>query len=138
MATVPVVGAAVVRAGRVLAAHRHPPPVGWELPGGKVERGETDAEALRRECREELGVEVAVGPLLGEVTHGAIVLRVYLATLAAGLAAGQPQPLTDHDELRWCAAHEVDGLGWLPADRPVLTALHRVLAGPGRRGGTDQ
>ncbi len=58
-----VVGAAIVRDGRLLAARRTEPPGlagGWELPGGKVEPGETDREALLREIREELGVDVVL------------------------------------------------------------------------------
>ena len=121
-----VVGAAVVRDGRVLAAHRRTPPVGWEFPGGKVEAGETGADALVRECREELGVAVVVRDVLGEVAHGSIVLRVYLA----GSLDGEPQPLTDHDELRWCAADELDALDWLPADRPLLGAVRAAMGQP--------
>jgi 8-oxo-dGTP diphosphatase len=121
-----VVGAAIVRHGRLLAAHRRTAPVGWEFPGGKVEDGESDAEALVRECREELGVGIEVADLLGEVEHASIVLRVYLASLLDG----EPQPLTDHDELRWCSADELDGLDWLPADRPVLSAARGELDQP--------
>ena len=118
-----VVGAAIVRDGRLLAARRRTPPVGWEFPGGKVEDGESDVGALLRECREELGVTIEAGGLLGEVAHGPIVLRVYLA----GLVDREPQPLTDHDELRWCAAGELDALDWLPADRSLLDAVRAAM-----------
>ena len=119
-------GAAIVSAGAVLAAHRRTPPVGWEFPGGKVEDGESEVDALVRECREELGVDIAVGALLGEVAHGAIVLRVYRATLLAG----EPAPLTDHDELRWRALDDLGGLDWLPADRPLLDAVRSAVDQP--------
>jgi 8-oxo-dGTP diphosphatase len=63
-----VVGAAIVRDGLVLAAHRRRPPVGWEFPGGKVEAGETIEQALRRELVEEIGVTIgAVQPWRVEV-----------------------------------------------------------------------
>jgi len=122
-----VVGAAIVRAGRVLAARRSAPAAlagGWEFPGGKVEPGESPAAALARECREELGVQIAVGELLGtaDVAPG-IVLHVHVAELIAG----EPQPLQDHDELRWLAGDELDDVPWLPADRPVLGALRERL-----------
>lgn len=121
-----VVGAAIVRDARVLAARRCAPPAaagGWEFPGGKVEPGETEVDALVRECREELGVEIRVGAPLGEAQPGEFVLRVY----RADLLAGEPQPLQDHDELRWLAANELDTVPWLSADRPLLPALRGLL-----------
>jgi 8-oxo-dGTP diphosphatase len=123
-----VVGAAIVRDGRVLAARRSAPPEmagGWEFPGGKVEPGESEPSALMRECREELGVRVTVGELLGSapLSRG-FVLHVYLAALVAG----EPRPLQDHDELRWLAADELDSVDWLPAERPALAAVAALLA----------
>jgi 8-oxo-dGTP diphosphatase len=121
-----VVGAAIVREGRLLAARRSAPPAvagGWEFPGGKVEPGESEVDGLVRECREELGVEVRVGALLGTVTPAEFVLRVYRAVLVAG----EPRPLQDHDELRWLAAHELADVPWLPADLPLLPAIREAL-----------
>jgi 8-oxo-dGTP diphosphatase len=121
-----VVGAAIVRAGRVLAARRSAPAAvegGWEFPGGKVEPGESDVDALVRECREELGVDIRVGPLLGVGAPGGVMLRVYRTSLAAG----EPRPLQDHDELRWLVADELDTVAWLPADRPLLLAVRALL-----------
>jgi len=121
-----VVGAAIVRAGRVLAARRSAPAAvvgGWEFPGGKVEPGESETDALVRECREELGVEIRVGELLGTVAQDSFVLRVY----RAALLAGEPLPLQDHDELRWLAADEAPAVAWLPADLPLLPAVCEAL-----------
>jgi 8-oxo-dGTP diphosphatase len=121
-----VVGAAIVRRGRVLAARRAVPAdlAGqWEFPGGKVEPGESDVDGLARECREELGVQIAVGELLGCIESPGFALSVYLAELIAG----EPQPLADHDELRWLAAAELEDVAWLPADRPLIAALRSRL-----------
>jgi 8-oxo-dGTP diphosphatase len=121
-----VVGAAIVRDGRVLAARRSAPAAvagGWEFPGGKVEPGESEMDALVRECREELGVEIRVGALLGTVARDGFVLRVYQAVLVAG----EPLPLQDHDELRWLAAGDVTEVPWLPADMPLLPAICEAL-----------
>jgi 8-oxo-dGTP diphosphatase len=121
-----VVGAAIVRAGRVLAARRSAPAAvagGWEFPGGKVEPGESDVAALVRECREELGVDIRVGQLLGVGAPGGVMLRVYRASLVGG----EPRPLQDHDELRWLAADELATVAWLPADRPLLPAVRALL-----------
>jgi 8-oxo-dGTP diphosphatase len=118
-----VVGAALVHQGRLLAAQRAAPPelAGlWEFPGGKVEPGEDERDALVRECREELGVEVAVGDLLGEVPVPIGVLRVY----RAGLLAGEPQA-REHAALRWLAPSEAFDVPWIPVD---LELVGRVAA----------
>jgi 8-oxo-dGTP diphosphatase len=131
---VAVVGAALLRAGpdgspRVLASRRTAPPslAGyWEFPGGKVDPGETDAQALTRELREELRVEVAVGRRLGPDVPigGTAVLRVYVAELLRG----EPQ-LIDHDAHRWLSADELEDVDWIPVDLPLVAALARVLDG---------
>jgi 8-oxo-dGTP diphosphatase len=121
-----VVGAAIVRDRRVLAARRSAPRAvagGWEFPGGKVEPGESEIDALVRECREELGVEIRVGALLGAVAPGGFVLRVY----RAALVDGEPRPLQDHDELRWLPATDLDAVPWLPADAPLLPPVRALL-----------
>lgn len=124
-----VVGAAIIRDRHLLAARRSAPAAlagGWELPGGKVESDESEVEALVRECREELGVSVRAGDRVpGEWRLRAdLVLRVYLATIVAG----EPQPLEDHDELRWLPAARLDEVAWLPADVPAVAAV-REFAG---------
>lgn len=126
-----VVAAAIVRDGRVLAARRTRPAElagRWEFPGGKVEPGETDAAALVRECREELGVRVRVlhrvGPEIA-MPSGAS-LRCYHATLKGGSA--EPRPGADHDALRWLGVEELHDVAWLPADRPLAEALRDLLA----------
>jgi 8-oxo-dGTP diphosphatase len=122
-----VVVGAVLRdaAGRVLAARRERP-AGWELPGGKVEPGETEPAALVRELREELGVTVEVGDRIGrDVPIGPdLLLRAWTAVLSDG----EPAAL-EHAELRWLAPDELDTVRWLPADRPIVAALIAQLAG---------
>ena len=125
-----IVGAAIVENSRVLACARADPPEvagRWEFPGGKVEPGETEIEALVRECIEELGVTVEVGVRVGAdvpLAHGRAILKVYLAKLVGG---EQPQRL-EHAELRWLGADELDTVDWLPADAPIVQALHGYLA----------
>jgi 8-oxo-dGTP diphosphatase len=114
-----VVAAAILRDARVLAAYRRSP-LGWEFPGGKVEPGEDDRSALLRECREELGVEIVTGRLLGSSTISrGVTLRLYATTLTSG----EPEALVDHSELRWVGPEEISRLEWLPADRPLLGCL---------------
>jgi len=124
-----IVGAAIVENGLVLACARADPPEvagRWEFPGGKVEPGETEVEALIRECVEELGVQVDVGVRVGEdvpLAHGRAILKVYLATLVDG---ARPQRL-EHAELRWLSAAQLYDVDWLPADAPIVAALERHL-----------
>ena len=131
---VQVVGAALVRDGRVLACRRTRPAhlAGlWEFPGGKVEPGETDEQALVRELDEELGVTVDVGPRVGPELDlgGTAVMRVHLCSLADG----QGEPVGhEHDALRWLGPEELDEVPWIPADAPVLADLRSHLASAGR------
>ena len=126
-----VVGAAILHEGRVLAARRTTPAAAagrWEFPGGKVESGESPADALAREIHEELGCRIAVGEWLpGEVvindTH---VLTVALVTL---LDDTEPHP-HEHDLLRWLGADELDEVDWLEPDRPFLDHLRRRMMAP--------
>ena len=124
---VEVVGAAVLRDGRVLASRRTEPPrlAGlWEFPGGKVEPGEGDEQALVRELREELQVEVRVGERLGgDLLIGeTAVLRVYLCRLVSGEPA-----LVDHDEHRWLSADQLRDVPWIPVDLPLVEQLRPLL-----------
>jgi 8-oxo-dGTP diphosphatase len=123
-----VVAAVIVDGGRVLAAQRAEPPElagGWEFPGGKVDEGESEHAALIRECREELGVEIAVGARVGgewELSTG-YVMHAYLATLADG------KPLAkEHLALRWLEPEEYFDVDWLGADLPVMEAVADLLA----------
>ncbi len=123
-----VVGAALLRSGQVLASRRTGPPhlAGlWEFPGGKVEPGESDHDALLRELREELQVDVEVGERLGpDLPIGSTaVLRVYLCRLVGGEPA-----LVDHDAHRWLGPDELLDVAWIPVDLPLVERLRTVLA----------
>ena len=119
-----------MRGGRLLACRRTTPASAagrWELPGGKVETGETPEAALVREVREELGCEVAVLQWLAAQVpiSAALVLRV----ATASLLDGEPEPV-EHDAVRWLAAEELGDVDWLDPDRPFLPEL-RLLLEPG-------
>jgi 8-oxo-dGTP diphosphatase len=123
-----VVGGALLHDGRLLAARRSAPPElagRWELPGGKVEPGESPEHALVRELREELGVTAEpVARVPGEwPLKPGYVLRVWTARLLAGA----PEPLEDHDALRWLTPDEIWDVDWLDQD---VAAVKAVLGMP--------
>lgn len=100
----------------------------WEFPGGKVEDGEAETEALVRECEEELGVPIEVGERVGAdilLGHGRAILKVYACRL---LGDAPPHP-HEHAELRWLGVEELNSVAWLPADAPIVAALGPLLTG---------
>ncbi|WP_430331589.1 (deoxy)nucleoside triphosphate pyrophosphohydrolase [Rhodococcus sp. ACT016] len=122
-----VVAAAVIRNGRLLLAQRTRPPelAGlWELPGGKVEPDETPADAVRRELREELGVEAIAGERVGKDVplRDGLVLRAYRAELVSGT----PRAL-DHAALCWVDARELLEIALVDNDRGWLPELVALL-----------
>ena len=125
-----VVGAAIVRHSRVLAARRTAPLEAagrWELPGGKVEPGEDAAAALEREVAEELGCTVEVtGWLAGRAPIGE---THELAVAFARLVSGEPEP-TEHDQVRWLTRDELGEVDWLEPDRPFLPEIAARLGAP--------
>lgn len=125
-----VVGVALVGVGptpTVLAAHRREP-TGWELPGGKVDPGESPEAAAVREIGEELGCRIEVtGWLPGtEPINDGLDLAIALGRVVAG----HPTPRTgEHTELRWVGIADLGELDWLPADVPFVLQLV-AAAGP--------
>lgn len=122
----------VVAPSRLLAARRRRPQTlagRWEFPGGKVDPGETPEQALHRELHEELGVAVRLGQELpsphpsGWPISDRYVLRLWSAVVTDGT----PEPLVEHDELRWLGPGQWLDVPWLDADVPIVEAL---MAGP--------
>jgi 8-oxo-dGTP diphosphatase len=135
-----VVGVALVREGshgrELLAARRTEPPElagGWEIPGGKVDPGETEEQAAHREIDEELGVAIELGervdgPVDGRWPLGpAHLMAVYLGRIVDD---AEPVALVQHDELRWLPLDRWDEVAWLEGDLgPVRAVVERLRSG---------
>ncbi len=96
----------------------------WEFPGGKCEPGESLEECLRRELREELGTDAAIGEEIFTVTHHYAEKSVELHFLSCRLT-GEPTPLVGQ-EMRWVARVDLSGLTFPPADDQLIALLMRA------------
>lgn len=101
-------------------------PLLWEFVGGKVEPGETHAQALVRECREELDITVTVGDLFMDLTHTYPDITVHLHLYHATIADGVPR-LLEHNALRWIAPAQIAEHAFCPADTVILERLRQKI-----------
>lgn len=134
--TVDVVGVAIVddleHPTRLLAARRTEPPAlagQWELPGGKVEPGESWQEAVHREIDEELDVRIRLGRRVpGPLPDGRWQLspRHVMAVWFAQVIEGEPDPRDEHDELRWLPPERLWEVDWLEGDVPIVDAIAAI------------
>lgn len=125
-----VTAAIIIDQDRILATRRLPGSRQgglWEFPGGKLEEDETPEEALQRELREELGVQVAVDGIFDVIHHryewGAVLILAYTCCLLAGTI--RDLQVAEH---RWCTAEELSTLPFLAADRPLIAKLQSLAA----------
>lgn len=129
MKKIEVVAGIVCRENKILATQRGYGEFkdGWEFPGGKLEAGETGVEALKRELREELDMEVVVGDLLETVEYDYpqfhLTMYCYLCQLAK-----EEFVLKEHEAARWLGKNQLDEVAWLPADEGIVEKLKSILA----------
>ncbi len=128
MKTINVVAAVIMKGGKVFATQRGYGEFkdGWEFPGGKVEAGESPEEALRREIREELEVEVNVGDLIDTIEYDYPAFHLSMKCYACTIAGGSPH-LLEHEAARWLSADLLDSVAWLPADITLIPKIAGLL-----------
>jgi 8-oxo-dGTP diphosphatase len=120
-----VVAAVIAERGRYLITRRRPSavlPLLWEFPGGKVEPGEDDQVALRREVMHRLGVTIEVAELMNTVRHSYERYTVELHLYACTIVGGDPQSRNVH-EFRWVSSEEFDTYQFTPADERSMSLL---------------
>ena len=120
-----MVAAVIEQGGRYLITQRRPSavlPLLWEFPGGRVEEGESDATALKREVRFRLGVSVQAGKLMSYVSHPYERYVVELYLYEGRLVEGEPSAVNVSD-FRWVASDDFDAYPFTPADEASMTTL---------------
>jgi 8-oxo-dGTP diphosphatase len=127
-----VVGAAIVRDGKVLCAKRGDKTKSlagyWEFPGGKIEPGETAEAALIREMREECLCDIKVIEEIATTRHEYDFAVIVLTTFFCALEENSDEPrLTEHAELTWTAPAKMKSLLWAPADCEAVDVIVQRL-----------
>lgn len=127
MKTIEVAAAIIVKDNKVFATQRGYGEFkdGWEFPGGKLEPGESAREALVREIREELDVDIKVGKLLETVEYDYPEFHLTMHCFICELLS-EEIVLKEHEDARWLKEEELDTVDWLPADVGVIGKIFEL------------
>ena len=126
--TIKAVAAVIRDENRVLATQRGYGDFkgGWEFPGGKIEEDETPQEALVREIREELEVEIQVRELIDTIEHDYPTFHLSMDCFWAEIVSGE-LVLKEHEAAKWLTKEELDSVEWLPADIALIEKIRREI-----------
>lgn len=128
MKTIQVVAAIIQRGDEIFATKRGYGEFkgGWEFPGGKIEEGETPKEALKREIKEELDIEIRVGELFETIEYDYPKFHLSMQCFLCEIESGNPK-LNEHEDAKWLRKNTLASVEWLPADIGIIDKLKKLL-----------
>ena len=128
MKTVKVVAAIIIHENKIFATQRGYGEFkdGWEFPGGKIEPGETPQEALAREIKEELDIEIKVKDFLETVEYDYPTFHLSMDCFFCTIKSGE-LVLKEHEAAKWLTVETLDSVDWLPADQGLIEGIREHL-----------
>ena len=128
MKTVKVVAAIIIHENKIFATQRGYGEFkdGWEFPGGKIEPGETPQEALVREIKEELDIEIEVKDFLETVEYDYPDFHLSMDCFFCSIRSGE-MVLKEHEAAKWLTAEKLDSVDWLPADQGLIEGIREYM-----------
>ena len=123
-----VVAAVITNNGKVFATQRGYGDFkgGWEFPGGKIEAGETPQEALIREIKEELEIDISVGELIDTIEYDYPTFHLSMDCFWTEIVSGD-LVLREHAAAKWLTKEELDSVDWLPADITLIEKIKKQM-----------
>ena len=128
MKTVKVVAAIIIHENKIFATQRGYGEFkdGWEFPGGKIEPGETPQDALVREIKEELDIEIEVKDFLETVEYDYPEFHLSMDCFFCSIRSGE-LVLKEHEAAKWLTVETLDSVDWLPADQGLVEEIRKYL-----------
>ncbi len=128
MKIIKVVAAIIISSDKVFATQRGYGEFegGWEFPGGKIEDGETPQQALKREIKEELDIDIEVGKLIDTVEYDYPQFHLSMDCFVCSIQSGE-MILKEHSDSKWLTKDTLDSLDWLPADKDLIEKIKSYI-----------
>lgn len=128
MKTIKVVAAIIIHENKIFATQRGYGEFkdGWEFPGGKIEPGETPQEALVREIKEELDIEIEVKDFLETVEYDYPAFHLSMDCFFCTIKSGE-MVLKEHEAAKWLTVETLDSVDWLPADQGLVEGIREYM-----------